>query len=113
MKRRESNLPDHQDAPGIGLKRNPVATLVWCSDFSIFKVPIDRGGGWLIELHKPISIRCFSRGQPGTLQDALDSIASGYHNLLTVAQQDGLDAVYQLELQRARCEVELRLFLHA
>lgn len=106
--RRETRLPENLKEPaGFGIKRQPGAVCVWLTDtFEVFKVPEEftkqgAGSGILFELGEPFKVLWFKQGRAATREEILESINSGYHHLLELAQAQGAEAVAELERRRA------------
>lgn len=89
-KRREANLPDHHEAAGIGLKRNPGVTLVWITrSYKAFRPP---GGGVLFEIGDPIETLWFSQGRRAAADEVIASFTSGCPLLEGEAIREGASA---------------------
>lgn len=96
--RRTGGLPEgYQPPPGIGIARNPGVTLVWTThNYKLFKVG-DRPEDVLVEIGEPINVRWFSRGLQATRSEVLSSIQSGLPILRKYAEEEGEEAVKDLE----------------
>jgi hypothetical protein len=95
MRRREDRLPEHREAAGIGLKRNPGVALVWITkSYRLLHPPT---GGVLFTVGDPIETRWFAEGREATRDEVLASIDSGLPLLREPAEADGPDAVAALE----------------
>lgn len=99
MTRRERGLPTERfDPAGQAIWRNPGATLVWTTrDWNPFKAP----GGFLFKLGEPTSVAWYAHGRVATRDEIQHSIDTGFPILREAAQQDGPDAVAELERQLA------------
>jgi hypothetical protein len=83
---------------GEMIARNPGATALWESGFSIFEVH----NGWLIRLGEPTRVDWWTKGRLATRAEILEAIDSGYPSLLEAAQRDGQEALALLERYRVR-----------
>lgn len=93
MVRRENDLPEHS-APGVMIERNPSVSLLWSTrGYVIFG---DGSGGWLIRLRTPSQTEWFYRRQPATRAQVEESVRSGFPLLLKMAQEEGPEAVAEL-----------------
>lgn len=97
--RRETLLPaDRKDAAGYGIKRNPGVALVWTTQsYKVFPAP----GGVLIEVGPPNSVKWFCEGREATRAEVEASIESGLPLLRAPAEQEGKEAVAELERRYA------------
>jgi hypothetical protein len=104
MRRNEKGLPeDCVEAGGFHLKRNPGAVCVWITrSFRPFR-PQHGNDGILFNLGDPIECLWFANGREATRAEVLQSIDSGYPELMAVARKQGTAAVAALE--RYRIEV--------
>lgn len=71
--RDETNLPGGMMA-GHGIMRNPGVTMLWTSDYQIWRPP---GGGLLFEMGKPTAVQWLRMGRPATRAEVLESVESG------------------------------------
>ncbi len=91
MKRREKNMPEHNEMAGHGLKRNPGVTLLWtCTTYKPFS---DGRGGMLIEIHDPTSIEWYSEGRQATREEIDESVAGGLPSLRGMCDQESTPAI--------------------
>ena len=95
MKRNEKDIPDETRPPaGIMLKRNPGVTLVWVTrNYKPFKAE----GGVLFRLGDPGRVEFYAEGRKATHDEIMASIDSGMPILRGMAEQDGPEAVAELE----------------
>lgn len=100
--RREGNLPeDHQEAPGNSIKRNPGVSLVWTTRaYSIVRAD----QSWLINVGEPSSVKWYREGRAATREEVLESVRTGYPELLKIAAAQGVAAINELESRRAAAE---------
>jgi hypothetical protein len=99
MDRREGGLPEEGEVSGIALLRNPGIAMVWLTrNASAFPDPIS-GKGLLFNVGDPVQVRFYREGREATRDEILDSIESGLPLLKKYAEQDGPEAMAQLELQ--------------
>lgn len=101
MRRRETNLPDHNEMPGVGLKRNPGVSLIWMThDYKCFQVEMDTANGVqpgvLFKMGEPDDMIWMARGQEATAEQIAESIESGIPSLMAMAEQQGPEAVEAL-----------------
>lgn len=101
MRRRDHNLPDHQLPAGEMILRNPGVTLVWITRKWR---PQRVGTGVLFSLGDPEEALWYARGRTATRAEVLESIQTGLPILLQAAEQDGADAIAELDKQRQAIE---------
>jgi hypothetical protein len=80
-KRRDANLPEHKQMPGVTLARNPGATCLWTTrDYRLFSVD-DRAPsartGQLLRVGDPEGVIWFAEGRAATRGEVWGSIESG------------------------------------
>lgn len=99
---RTTGLPEGvSDPAGIPITRQPGAGCLWVTKrFSLFEAP--GGQGFLFRLGDPVSVTWWSHGRAATRAEVLASIESGYPLLLELAEQDGPEAIRELEAARDR-----------
>jgi hypothetical protein len=78
---------------GIMIARNPGAIALWESAYRPFKVH----NGWLIRLGEPHRVDWWAKGRQATRAEIEDAIATGYPELMKMAERDGPDAVAELK----------------
>jgi hypothetical protein len=102
-RRRENDMPDRGVNPGGEMiKRNPGVTCLWTTrDWRLFG---DDRGGWLFEVGEPSHVEWWSQARTATRNEVEASVASGLPLLQVVADEEGPDAV--AELQRLRADAE-------
>jgi hypothetical protein len=101
-KRREANLPEHNPVAGYHLDRNPGATCLWTTrTFKPFR-PQQGGSGILIEVGDPVTAEWYAGGRLTSARTVLESIGSGMHHLWTMARNEGIEAMVELENCYAR-----------
>jgi len=95
-KRDPHGLPENKIEPaGIHLDRNPGCFCIYVTqNYS----PIGAPGGTLFRLGHPDSVAWRCQGRDATREEVEASIAGGYPHLRKLAEQDGPDAI--MELQR-------------
>ena len=96
-KRNAHELPrNHTEAAGIPLARNPGAMLIWVTRwYTLMPTP----NGTLFKLGNPTSLEWYARGRTATREEIMASINSGIPILRKVAEEDGPDAVIELQKQ--------------
>jgi hypothetical protein len=90
-KRREANLPEHDQPGGLMLERNPGATCLWTTrEFNVFRT----GGlhsvgnaGQLIRIGEPRSVEWYAEGRKATRDEVLHSIETGMPFLEQMARE--------------------------
>jgi hypothetical protein len=83
--------------PGIGIERNPGVMLEWVT-VSYALVP-DGRGNFLFGIGKPTFIHWWAQGREATRAEVMASFESGIPLLRALAQEQGPDALAQLERQ--------------
>jgi hypothetical protein len=94
MRRNEKDLPENEGAAGIMLKRNPGVTLLWVT--RSYK-PFKAGRGVLFRVGDPQHVEFYAEGRKATHDEIMASIDSGMPILRGMAEQDGPEAVAELE----------------
>lgn len=94
MRRNENDLPEERkDAAGVGLKRNPGAVCIWVTrEFKLMRVE----NGVLFRLGEPERVLWFAEGRPATREEVTRSIDSGLPLLRQPAEEEGPEAVAEL-----------------
>lgn len=99
MVRRDGNLPETGEIAGIGLRRNPGVAMVWLTrKGKAFPDPIT-GKGLLFNVGEPSQVRFYREGRIATRAEVMESIDSGLPILRGYAEEDGPEAVADLERQ--------------
>lgn len=89
MRRNEKSLPDHKEAAGVGLKRNPGVSLLWITrSYTPFHAP----NGVLFQIGDPIETHWYAEARKATRAEILASIESGLPSLREIAEQEGAEA---------------------
>lgn len=100
MRRNTKDLPEHNDPPGEFLTRNPGVACVWVTETVM---PFSVHGGYpLLSLGDPLSVTWYCEGRPARREEIAQSIETGYPLLMKMAEEDGPDAVAELEVLRHR-----------
>jgi hypothetical protein len=104
MRRRENDLPEHTDAAGFMIERNPGCCLVWVTRvYQAFRALGPAGGvGILFDIcgvgsDQPESVSWWAEGRPATRAEVEASIATGLPQLRALAEAEGPDAVAELD----------------
>lgn len=94
-RRRERNLPEGStDAAGIAIKRNPGVALLWTTrDWKLFPAE----DGVLFRIGDPTDVQWWAEGRAATRAEVDESIASGLPALREMAEEEGPEAVAELE----------------
>ena len=86
---------EHLEPAGIMLRRNPRVTLIWVTDsYRPFKA---QGGGVLFRIGDAGRVEYFAEGRVATRDEIMASIDSGMPILREMAEQDGPEAVAELQ----------------
>jgi hypothetical protein len=95
MRRNEKDIPeDTREPAGIMLKRNPGVTLIWVT--RSYK-PFKADGGVLFWIGDPQRVEFYAEGRKAAHDEIMASIDSGMPILRGMAEQDGPEAVAELE----------------
>lgn len=93
---------DLVEAAGYAITRQPGVTLLWVTkQYRVFR-PHLGNDGILFKIGDPIHVSWWRENRPATRAEVLESIDGGYPQLLALAEQDGPEAVAQLEAARDR-----------
>jgi hypothetical protein len=100
MRRNEKDMPeDSRPAAGIAIKRNPGIAMLWVTrGYKPFKA----NGGVLFEVDPPQRVEFYAEGRKATHDEIMASIDSGMPILREMAEQDGPEAVAELEQMYAK-----------
>jgi hypothetical protein len=97
MVRRDRHVPVGAENPaGIMIRRNPGASVVWVTGYRAWKAERE-GRGYLFRLGPAKRALWFAEGREATRAEVLASIDSGLPLLREMAEEDGPDAVAELE----------------
>lgn len=98
MTRREGNLPLEAVAPaGVMIRRNPGVALVWVTGYRSWK-PRDLGDeGMLFHIGENKQAWWYAEGREATRDEAVASIESGVPQLLAIAEEEGDEALLELD----------------
>ncbi len=98
MRRNTKAMPEeHENPAGEMIERNPGVAAVWITrSYELF----DAGNGKLFKLGEPTSVFWFTEGREARREEVLASIVSGYPILFEMAEQQGPEAIEQLNRQR-------------
>lgn len=100
MTRRDRHMPEGTaEPPGIMLRRNPGVALVWVTGYRSWSTR--RDGSGLFDIGNPKRALWFAQGREATRAEVLASVDSGLPILRELAEQDGPDAVAELERMHA------------
>jgi hypothetical protein len=103
MVRRERHKPVEAVNPaGIMITRNPGVALVWVTGYRSWTTRSDGEGGLLFDIGDAKEALWFARGRDATRDEVLAAIDSGLPILREMAQEDGPDALAELEAMHAR-----------
>lgn len=96
-RRRENAMPgEATEAAGIMLSRNPGVTLLWTTrSYRPYRDPIT--GGVLFDIGEPSKVEWIAEGRTATREEVMASIDSGLPHLREYAEQDGPDAMRELD----------------
>jgi hypothetical protein len=98
MRRNTVDLPEARvDAAGMGLKRNPGAVAVWvCREVRAFRADHGRAGV-LFTFGDPTEVRWYCQGRTATRAEVVVSLDSGMPTLAALAEDEGPEAVAELQ----------------
>lgn len=102
MERRENDLPEGATCPGVQIRRNPGATLLWTTRG--YTIVPDSGRGLLFNIGDPESTEWWAEGRAATRSEVLASVDSGLPILMEMAERQGPAAVKQLLKMKATSE---------
>lgn len=101
MTRRDRHMPEGAVNPaGIMIRRNPGASVVWVTGYRAWKAERE-GRGYLFRLGPAKRALWFAEGREATRAEVLASIDSGLPILRKMAEEDGVEAVAELERMHA------------
>lgn len=101
MTRRERHIPAGTEEPaGIMIRRNPGVSVVWVTGYRAWKAERE-GRGYLFRLGPAKRALWFADGREATRAEVLASVDSGMPILREMAEQDGPEAVAELERMHA------------
>jgi hypothetical protein len=107
MTRRDRHMPEGTVNPaGIMIRRNPGASVVWVTSYRAWKAHRE-GRGYLFRLGPARRALWFAEGREATRAEVLASINSGLPLLREMAEEDGPEAVAELERMHAAALVYL------
>jgi hypothetical protein len=95
MRRNEKDLPEERFVAGQAILRNPGVICLWTT--KSYKVWRPRGGGALFEIGDPEQVEYFAEGRKATREEIIYSMETGLPLLMKVAQDEGPDAVTELQ----------------
>jgi hypothetical protein len=96
MHRRERDLPQAYDMPGVGIKRNPGVALVWVT--KSYR-PLSTETGPVCKFGDPVETLWFCEGRPATRAEILHSVDTGIPILRQMAEEECPAAVKDLEVR--------------
>jgi len=98
MVRRERHIPEGTENPaGIMIRRNPGVALVWVTRYRSWKPRQIGPGEVLFDIGDPRRALWFACGREATRTEVLAAVDSGLPILREMAEQDGAEAVAELE----------------
>jgi hypothetical protein len=103
MTRRDRHKPEGAANPaGFMITRNPGVALVWVTGYKSWKTFGDGNGGTLFNIGEPREALWFAHGREAAREEVLASINSGLPILLGMAEDEGADALAELEAMHER-----------
>jgi hypothetical protein len=97
-RRNEAGLDEIEHrVDGMMIARNPGAIALWESAYRPFKVH----NGWLIKLAEPHRVDWWAKGRQATRAEIEESIATGYPELMKMAEREGPESVAKLKVLHA------------
>lgn len=100
MVRREIKDKETVEVPGLMIERNPGVTAVWKTRLGRWN-PFRAPNGVLFHIGEPVGVEWFTQGRKATDEEITHSIDTGYPLLLEIAEQEGPEAVADLEHLRS------------
>jgi hypothetical protein len=101
-RRNAANLPHDlglSEPAGFGIDRQPGVSLLWITkSYRVMKVD----NGILFKIGEPTAVEWFREGRPALRSEIMESIESSYPILLASAEEDGPQAIRELEAARDR-----------
>ena len=93
-RRNEAGLDEiEHKVAGLMIARNPGAIALWESAYRPFKV----ANGWLIRIGEPHRVDWWAKGRHATREEIEEAIATGYPELMKMAELEGPESVAELE----------------
>ena len=93
-RRNEAGLDEiEHKVAGLMIARNPGAIALWESAYRPFKV----ANGWLIKVGEPHRVDWWAKGRQATRAEIEEAIATGYPELMKMAELEGPESVAELE----------------
>jgi len=103
MTRRDRHMPAETVSPaGTMIRRNPGVALVWVTGYRAWSTFTDGDHGALVDVGEPKRVPWFAHGREATREEILASIGSGLPILRDMAEQQGDEAVAELERMHER-----------
>lgn len=96
--RREAGLPDHTEAAGVGLKRNPGVICLWIARESR---PFRVSNGILFRLGDPVETIWYCEGRRAVREEVVSALYRGIPSLIDAARDEGRAAEDALAAQVA------------
>jgi hypothetical protein len=90
----KAHLGEFDDIPGMAIEHNPGATLIWVTKRYH---PFRAGNGILFQLGEPAEVYWYAEGRAATRAEILAAIDKGLPLLRKAAEDEGPDAVRDLE----------------
>ena len=90
----KAHLGNFEDIPGLGIEHNPGATLIWVTKRYW---PIKAPGGTLFQIGDPVEVCWYAEGREATRTEILAAIDKGLPLLRRMAEDEGPEAVRELE----------------
>jgi hypothetical protein len=100
MRRNAADLPEHQGAPGIMLDRNPGVVMIWMTrSYNVFRPHAGNTSerNILFRIGPPTDVVFYSEGRRATREEIMASIDSGLPKLRELAEEEGAEAVAELD----------------
>jgi hypothetical protein len=102
MRRNEKDMPESDPCAGYGLKRNPGVVALWTTrSYKLFRAPMG-GKGYLFTIGDPERIEYYAEGRTATRDEIMTSMESGLPLLMKIAEQEGREAVDELQRKYAQ-----------
>jgi len=107
MRRRVENMPEHAEAAGCAIQRNPGVALVWTTrEWKWYRVPGSSRSnpGVLCQIGEPTQVEWFYQGRGATREEVQSSIDAGLPNLQEAALEEGPAALRELDAYVLRAQ---------
>lgn len=99
-KRRERDLPQHVESPGM-IPHNPGVSCLWLTrSYRIFP----NGRGLLFQIGDPLEVDCYAQGRKASRAEIDAAIEKGFPLLMAAAEKDGHGQPAKMRIARREAE---------